>query len=172
MLRLLLLRHAHSDSVPGIADLQRPLTERGCSEAERVAQYLVSEQLRPDLAIVSSATRTQETWGYIDRAFDSRVEKITEKRIYEASYKDIVHVIRHIETGSRTALVVGHNPGLLLTARHFYKEGNSAALSQLQLGFPPASLIVMSFPFNDWQEVAEGTGTLERFETPATIEHK
>lgn len=166
----MLLRHAKSDSAPGLADLQRPLAERGRHEAGCVAQYLVSQQLRPDLAVVSSAVRTQQTWEYIARAYDSGIEKVTEKRIYEASVRDIVHVIRNIEPGPRTVLVVGHNPGLYLTAGYFYKNGNADALSRMQTGFPPASLVVMNFATDEWSGLGESTGTLERFETPESIE--
>lgn len=169
MLRLMLLRHAKSDSVPGLADVQRPLAERGRHEAANVAQYLVSRQLRPDLAVISSAVRTQQTWDYIARAYDSGIEEITEKRIYEASVRDIVHVIRHIPPGPRTVLVVGHNPGLYLTAGYFYKDGNAEALGRMETGFPPASLVVMNFEVDEWSEVGESSGTLERFETPDTL---
>ncbi len=169
MLRLMLLRHAKSNSIPGVADLQRPLTERGYREAELVGQYLVAQQLKPELAIVSSATRTQQTWTHLSAAFDTPVKKITEERIYEASVANIVHVIRNIEPGPRVVLVVGHNPGLYLTTQYLSRDGEDNALDRLEMGFPPASLTVMDFAVDAWESVCDSGGTLLRFETPETM---
>lgn len=169
MLRLMLLRHAKSNSIPGVPDLQRPLTERGYHEAALVGQYLVAQQLKPELAIVSSATRTQQTWIHLSAAFDTPVRKITEERIYEASVEHIVHVIRHIAPGPRIVLVVGHNPGLFLTTQYLSDQGDEGALDRLEMGFPPASLTVMDFDVDAWESVGESGGTLLRFETPGTM---
>lgn len=169
MLRLMLLRHAKSNSIPGVADLQRPLAERGYREAELVGQYLVAQQLKPELAIVSSATRTQQTWTHLSAAFDTPVKKITEERIYESSVDNIVHVIRNIEPGPRVVLVIGHNPGLYLTTQYLSGEGDEDALERLEMGFPPASLTVMDFDVDAWELVGKSGGRLLRFETPGTM---
>jgi len=165
----MLLRHAKSNSIPGVADLQRPLTERGYREAELVGQYLVAQQLQPELAIVSSARRTQQTWETVSAAFNTRVSKITEERIYEASVDNIIHVIRNIEPGPRVVLVIGHNPGLYLTTEYLSGEGDEDALERLEMGFPPASLTVMDFDVDAWELIAEKSGTLLQFETPETM---
>lgn len=169
MLRLMLLRHAKSNSIPGVADLQRPLAERGYHEAELVGQYLVAQQLKPELAIVSSAIRTQQTWTHLSDAFDTQVKKITEERIYEASVDNIVHVIRNIEPGPRVVLVIGHNPGLYLTTQYLSGEGDEDAMERLEMGFPPASLTVMDFDVDEWELVGKSGGRLLRFETPGTM---
>jgi len=165
----MLLRHAKSNSIPGVADLQRPLTERGYREAELVGKYLAAQQLKPELAIVSSATRTQQTWIHLSAALDTPVKKITEERIYEASVDNIVHVIRNIEPGPRVVLVVGHNPGLYLTTQYLSGEGDEDAMERLEMGFPPASLTVMDFDVDAWERVGEHGGRLLQFETPETM---
>lgn len=169
MLRLMLLRHAKSNHVPGLTDLERPLTERGHREAQQVGQYLLSQHLRPELAIVSSATRTQQTWGHISAAFDASPLQITERRIYEAAVGDILNVIRDIGPGPRTVLMIGHNPGLVLTTEYLCQSANAGALGRLQTGFPPCSLTVVDLNVQAWNAVSEDSGTLERFETPETM---
>ncbi|MGH8814323.1 MAG: SixA phosphatase family protein, partial [Advenella sp.] len=126
-------------------------------------------QLKPDLAIVSSATRTQQTWTHLSARFDAPVRKITEERIYEASVDNIVHVIRNIAPGPRIVLVVGHNPGLYLTTQYLAREGDEDVLERLDMGFPPASLTVLDFDVDTWESVGESGGTLLRFETPETM---
>ena len=44
-------------------DRDRPLTARGRVDAQRVGDYVAHHSLIPDLAIVSPARRTRETWA-------------------------------------------------------------------------------------------------------------
>lgn len=169
MLRLMLLRHAKSDTIPGVADIERPLTERGFRQATRVGHYLREQHLLPEQVVVSSATRTQQTWQAILPAFDKPVAHITEDRIYEASVADIITVIQDTSPGPRSLLLIGHNPGLALTTQFLCGQGEAETLARLQTGFPPASLTVMDFDVNTWEDVAEQGGRLKMFETPDTM---
>ena len=64
MRRLVLFRHAKA--VPGDAhvggDHKRPLSTRGTQDAPRMGRYLADERIQPDLALVSDAQRTQDTF--------------------------------------------------------------------------------------------------------------
>ena len=170
MLRLMLLRHAKSDSIPGVADIERPLTERGFRQAKQVGKYLREHHLLPEQVVVSSATRTQQTWQAILAAFDNPVAHTTEDRIYEASVTNIITVIRGIRSAPRTLLLIGHNPGLALTTQYLCGQGDAEALARLQMGFPPASLTVMDFDVDAWEDIAEQGGRLKMFETPDTMD--
>ena len=70
MLRLLLLRHAKAErGQPGGRDHERALAQRGRDDAPRLGAYLVRHKLVPDLALVSTAARTRETWALATAAF-------------------------------------------------------------------------------------------------------
>ena len=170
MLRLMLLRHAKSDTIAGMADIERPLTERGFRQAKRVGHYLREQHLLPEQVIVSCATRTQQTWQAILPAFDKPVAYATEDRIYEASVANIIAVIRGVIPGPRTLLLIGHNPGLALTTQYLCGQGEAEALGRLQMGFSPASLAVMDFDVDAWMDICEQGGRLIRFETPDTMD--
>ena len=58
---LLLLRHAKSDWSGSVPDFDRPLAERGRTQAPLAGRWLASRS-RIDLAIVSPARRARETW--------------------------------------------------------------------------------------------------------------
>jgi len=60
-LRLILLRHAKSAWPDGVADKERPLAPRGLEAASLMGEYMAREELLPDLVLVSTARRTQET---------------------------------------------------------------------------------------------------------------
>ncbi len=62
MRRLILLRHAKSDRPPGVADHERPLNARAGGRPRRWAPTSRGKGLCPDLALVSTAARTRETW--------------------------------------------------------------------------------------------------------------
>jgi phosphohistidine phosphatase len=63
--RLLLFRHAKSDSPQGGSDHERPLGPRGRHDAPRMGEEMARRGLKPELALVSTATRTRETFALV-----------------------------------------------------------------------------------------------------------
>ena len=61
MNELLVMRHAKSDWTAGHADFDRPLNDRGIRAADRMAGWLLDEQLCPDHVISSPAARARAT---------------------------------------------------------------------------------------------------------------
>jgi phosphohistidine phosphatase len=63
-MQLLILRHAKSSwKDTAVEDHERPLNRRGREAASAMGGYLAAEGLVPDLALVSSARRTVESWS-------------------------------------------------------------------------------------------------------------
>src|SRR5580658_6810616 len=70
MRRLILFRHAKAEPRgPGEDDFDRPLNERGREDAAIIGRALADQGHRPDLALVSPARRTTETWVNARDAF-------------------------------------------------------------------------------------------------------
>ena len=169
MRRLLILRHAKSDWPSGLTDFQRPLAPRGRLAAPFMGRYLKAELLIPDLAIVSSAVRTVETWGLVESEFGEVVPHRIEKRIYEAPYETLLDVIRAVPSGVRTLLLVGHNPGSEELADSMIGFGDRFAAQRMQKKYPTCGLAVLDFDIDDWSVLAERSGRLDRFVTPASL---
>ena len=113
MLRLLLLRHAKAErGQSGGRDHERTLAPRGRDDAPRLGAYMARHRLIPDLALVSTATRTRETWALAAPAFAKPPPVEFEEQVYEATPQSILKVIGSVGPEVRTLLVVGHNPGL------------------------------------------------------------
>ena len=93
MRRLILFRHAKSAYPDGVGDHDRPLDARGRADAPRMGAYLAAEALLPDLVLVSSARRTQETFALAGAAIGP-VETREEPRIYEAAAERLLGVVR------------------------------------------------------------------------------
>ncbi|MBS7704192.1 SixA phosphatase family protein [Chelatococcus asaccharovorans] len=177
MHRLILMRHAKSDWPDGVADHDRPLAARGRKTAPLMAHYMVAEGLIPDLALVSSARRTQDTWALVApvlakaRANRSRRDDIateTEPRIYEARVEILLTVLRGVRDDVKTLLVVGHNPGMAELTLLLSGAGDSHQLAELQRKFPTAALSVIGFT-GRWSELAPFKGRLDRFVTPKSL---
>src|SRR5262245_31123068 len=154
MRRLLLLRHAKAErSQPGGRDLERTLTDRGKSDARKLGAYFVRHRLVPDLATVSTAARTRETWRLLAGAFDPRPRARFDERLYDASPEAIVQTIRETKPDITTLLVVGHNPGLHEAAVMLVGAGDVEARQRLAEQFPTAALAVIEFAPSDWSRV-------------------
>jgi phosphohistidine phosphatase len=167
MRRLMLLRHAKAGP-PSAQDIDRPLAERGREAAPLMGAYLKEEQLFPDLALVSSATRTRETWDLLQPHL-GEVEVRYEPRIYEASPERLLAVVREVEPDYRTILMVGHNPGFQDLAAQLVNHGDRYAYARLTQKFPTAALAVLDFDGEEWADAAPRTARLDRFVTPKTL---
>src|SRR5229473_7367996 len=112
-MRLLVLRHAKSEKAEaGMPDRGRPLNARGQRDAATMGAYIARHGLAPDLAVVSVARRTRETWERIAAELSMPPAPTYEERLYNAGGDAILKVIRQIGGIARTLLVIGHNPGL------------------------------------------------------------
>ncbi|MCJ2137220.1 histidine phosphatase family protein [Methylobacterium sp. J-026] len=169
MRRLILLRHAKSDRPAGVADRERPLNPRGRRAAPAVGARLAQDGLRPDLALVSTAQRTRETWAAMAAALGDP-ETRWQPEIYEAPAHRILAVIGAAPDTAATVMVVGHNPGLGDLAADLAGEGPRDARNRLALEFPTAAYVVIDFDTERWAEIAPGQGRLDRFVRPRDID--
>ncbi len=169
MRRLLILRHAKSDWPSGVTDFERPLAARGRIAAPLMGRYLKDETLIPDLAIVSPALRTVETWALVSAELGEAVESRQEARIYEAPYETLLEVVRAVPANVRTLLLVGHNPGSEELAGSLIGYGDRFAAQRMQRKYPTAGLAVLDFEEEGWAGIAERSARLDRFVTPASL---
>ena len=111
---LLLLRHAKSDwKAEKDIDFERPLTERGESDAGKVARWMKAHKLFPDRIVSSPAVRTRATADIVTGVLHLPTDLIRwENDIYEATLDKLLAVISRHAKGSRCLLLIGHNPGL------------------------------------------------------------
>ncbi len=145
--RLILLRHgkAEPESASG-EDFDRRLAPRGLRESAAMARHLADLGLKPDLALVSAAKRTQETWAAAEPAFPGAQARI-ENDLYNADSGGIRHAAQRAGKTARTVMVVGHNPGLQELTVRLLTEGHAPAslIAKAQRQFPPASAAVFLF---------------------------
>jgi phosphohistidine phosphatase len=159
---LFLLRHAKSSwADEDLADIERPLKERGRKAAATIGRFLRKERVNPDLVLSSCAVRARETIDIVLKAAKLRTEIRYDERIYEASPLRLLEVILQIDSDRKSVLLVGHNPGM-------------EELLQLLTGnvehMPTAALAKIALKTSKWSGVSARKGTLEWFVKPKELQ--
>jgi phosphohistidine phosphatase len=169
MRRLMLLRHAKTERAqPGERDRDRKLTKRGRDDAPLIGAYMAHHCLVPDLALVSPATRAQETWALLANCFTSTPAAVNEERIYNADPQRLLALLAETE-GAKSLVLVGHNPGLHDLAVELIASGDVEARERIAEGLPTSGLVVIDLAFDDWSRLHPHAGRLERFVSPRLI---
>jgi len=141
MRRLILFRHAKAEPRGrGQDDIDRPLALRGREDAALIARVLAREKLTPDLALVSSAKRTLETWDCVKDAFPGARLQVVEA-LYNADAEEIRAEAEAWADEGETIVVIGHNPGLHELAVMLLEEGGAPAwqIDKMDARFPTST---------------------------------
>jgi phosphohistidine phosphatase len=144
MKRLILFRHGKAEGqAESGEDFDRALADRGLAEAAAMGRLLAKAGLVPDLALVSPAVRTRQTWEMAAPSFpDVRLQ------FAPSLYESNVHNIRALAQAATAdaVMVVGHNPGLQeLAVRLMQEAGAEDAAMRGRMRFPPASVAAFDF---------------------------
>ena len=145
--RLILLRHgkAESESLSG-DDFDRRLAPRGVKESAAMAHTLAELGVIPDVALVSPAARTRDTWVAAEAAFPgAKVSFVGD--LYNSDSEGVRQAALAAGRTAGTVLVVGHNPGLQELTVRLLMEGHapSTLISRAQHRFPTAAASVFLF---------------------------
>lgn len=140
MRQLLLLRHAKSSwDDPALADFDRPLGARGLKTAPLMGRELARRGWLPDLALISPALRTRDTWRLVARELPGHVPGEFAEELYEARPGAIMARLRRAEGAG--VLVIGHNPGLQDFALRLAGAGSDTDVFRtIEAKFPTAAL--------------------------------
>jgi len=144
MRRLIIMRHAkaaHADNWDD--DINRPLDPRGRDEAPRTARLLADLCPPADLALVSSAQRTRETWELVAPHYPAHATQIDDN-YYLASGEMWLNTL--VSAGdAETVLIIGHNPGLKELAYDLMSKGphDTDARVSLSHGLPTSCALVL-----------------------------
>ena len=162
MRTLYLLRHAKSSwKDVTLPDFDRPLKDRGRKAAKRIGRYLAAEKLKDPIVVCSPAVRTRETADIVLRQANLRVDVRFEERIYEASLRDLVHVVSEIPDEKQVAIMIGHNPGFEELLAYLTGEGRR---------MPTCALAKIKFEVESWKDIKEDAGALDWFVTPKELD--
>ena len=161
MKTLYLLRHAKSSwKDETLPDIERPLNGRGRKAAKTVGGFLKKEKIIPDLVLSSTAIRARETTDIVLGAAKLSTDLRFDERLYEAGALKLLEVVRQIEKGKKTVLLVGHNPGL-----EEFLELLTGAIETMSTG----TLSKVVLKSSDWAGAKNKDGSLEWIVKPKKL---
>ena len=143
-----------------MADFERPLKRRGREAAEAMGRFLASKKVNVSPLISSPSIRTRQTVEFVLRESKLGAEPQFDQRIYEASLSTLVQVVSEIPDDKKSALLVGHNPGM---------EELLAFLTRESRRMPTCALARISLDSSGWKEVGRSSGKLVWFVTPKDL---
>ena len=153
------MRHAKAEQ-SGPSDFERQLSDRGVLDATEAGRWLAGRGVQPDLALVSAAVRTEQTWEAVDRGGGWNLEAALEEALYEAGSESALDLLRETEDHVATLVVVGHNPTMaLLAALLDDGQGDDDAGNELAFGFPTSALAVFDYD-GRWADLDEASASL------------
>ncbi|WNI25549.1 histidine phosphatase family protein [Streptomyces sp. ITFR-16] len=163
--RIVLLRHAKAEWSQD-SDHERPLAERGRTDAPVAGRKLADSGIVFDLALCSTAVRTRETWKLAVHEMPQRPRTVYEERLYEASLGELIALVNETPDEVADLLVIGHNPGMHALADALSGASDGDALARMTRGgFPTAAFAVVELP-GSWKSVEHGVGKLVEYWTP------
>lgn len=167
--RLILMRHAKSAWPEGVADFDRPLAPRGQDAAPMMARWLAKAGFAPDLALVSAAKRTRETWALAALHFPATEVEAT-PAIYAASVGALRELVQENGGNAATLMIVGHNPGMheLAFGLSNPKTSEREAFQRLSQKYPTAGIAILESE-GDWRDITPQAMRLTMFITPRML---
>ncbi len=164
MKKLILIRHAKSDwHNINLTDFERSLSQRWIKEIKFVSKILKELELKTDLILCSSATRTRETLEWIWEELDADNEKIEYvKWIYDnhmaPSMNYYLEFLWNINDKNTTVVMIWHNTFITKLLRQItWNE----YISMETLG-----VAILDFDMNKWEEVKNNKWNLVFFMNP------
>ncbi|WNM23223.1 SixA phosphatase family protein [Demequina capsici] len=156
---LILARHAKAEApAPGLSDMDRALAVIGRKASMHLGEALTEAGLVPDLALVSPASRTRQTWKLMATALPACESRVVDA-IYETHVPGLLRELTTVDVDG-TVVVVGHEPTSSAAAAFLAGPGSDkTALQRVAHGLPTATAAVLEFDC-EWAELGPRTARL------------
>ena len=114
MKEIYILRHAKSSwDNSNLSDFERPLADRGISDAKKMSKFLKDMNIKIDKVLCSNAIRAKETFDLTADGFNFEIDKATYlDKLYFGDTTTIIQDLRELDESLNNILIVGHNPTL------------------------------------------------------------
>ena len=121
MKTLVLCRHAKSDWPEGVADVNRPLKERGYKDAEFLGKLLAKKQFLPDRIVSSPAKRALNTAEIMRKNLNYKKDILVQPSVYYEGTSSLISFVRDLPRELDTVMIFGHNPTMENAVRFILK---------------------------------------------------
>ncbi|WP_299826434.1 histidine phosphatase family protein [uncultured Pontibacter sp.] len=160
MKTLYILRHAKSSwDFEELSDHDRPLNNRGRSDAQLMGEELSNRGITPELIVSSSAVRAITTATLVSRELNYDAESIlVNDKIYGADRKELLEVVHNTPTEVDKMMLVGHNEAISEFANMLSPE-HIASL-------PTTGVVALEFNCDSWYDISKENASLLFYDFP------
>ena len=155
MKTIILFRHGKSDMINHLLnDHDRPLTNEGINETEKMGDYLFKKNEIPDIVISSTAKRAKHTTEVAMNSGKWKSSIAFDNIIYSGSTNDLLILIKEQNDKYNSICLVGHEPKFSnfvdLSTNKEHTQFSTAAIAKINFNLPKWSLIEFGFGNLDW----------------------
>lgn len=140
-------RHAKADYPVGVADIDRPLKERGRRDAKNLGELLAEHEFEPDVILCSPATRARETAEIVAEAIDYEEEIDVRREIYFDGKSEINALLTGLPSDVQKVMVFGHNPVITELVQHWLQ-------AQHLYDLPTCAMACFESRAVDWAQIS------------------
>ncbi|RAK68275.1 SixA phosphatase family protein [Hymenobacter edaphi] len=161
---LYLMRHAKSSwNFDGLSDKERPLNNRGRTDAPQMGQALAARNLQLDLLVSSPAVRALSTAALVAKELNYPPERIQVlDGVYEADLDRLVGLVQELPDEANSVLLVGHNPTITDTVNYL----SPSAVHEMTT----AAVVCLHFQTDRWADVHRHNAELYFVDSPKNHE--
>lgn len=150
MKKIIIVRHAKSSWKHDVIDHERPLNNRGNSDANLVSNYFSENGLNVDFVISSDAIRTKSTANIFisNLNIDKSIFHLNHD-LYDFSGSNLVKVIKGCNDSIDNLMVFGHNHAI--TA--FVNTYGDSYIDNV----PTCGVVIIAFDIESWKDLKSGS---------------
>ena len=161
MKHLIVIRHAKSSwgdfTQP---DFERPLNERGKTDAPVMAKRLLSKKIKIDAFVSSPAKRAKKTCKLFCNEYGIKGDKIILiEKLYLAHAEMFFEVIKELDNKYDHVAIFAHNPGITDFANRLCKNVHIDEM-------PTCSIFAIETDIANWKDFKETENTFLFFDFP------
>lgn len=150
MKTLYFIRHAKSSWKHSVNDHQRPLNEKGVTDALQVSKLVAQSVVKPQIIITSDALRTQCTAKYFKDAFALDNDAfVLKNELYDFSGQQVMKLIKELKNTLDCVMLCGHNHAFTSIVNILGSVGIK--------NVPTCGFVAIAFEANQWSDITTGT---------------
>lgn len=148
---LVVVRHAKAEQFAP-SDVERVLSARGRDDGRALGSWLAGSGIDPDVAYVSYAARTRETWDVVAGGAGWELAPQVDGNLYGTDEQGVLELVHTTPDDATTVVVVGHNPTMAMLVQ-LLDDGEGPASGEVELGAFPTSAAAVFTVDGTWDDV-------------------
>lgn len=161
---VMIMRHAKSSWENSSAgDHERGLIDKGIIRTKKVAEFMIVNNIIPQLLLSSTAKRAIETAKIIAKSISYEKDKIIlSKKLYLSYTDDVFDELFEIDNKINSVMVFGHNPCFTDLVNMFVKK-------QID-NLPTSGMAVIEFKTDKWEEIPNSKFSVKHLIFPSKLD--